>query len=53
MVYLKTCKIIAQGLNYNAFIQKYNKQSTDNIYQIIIDIIVQVIRYKINHHRYT
>ena len=30
MVYLKTCKIIAQGLNYNA-LQKYNIQSTGNV----------------------
>ena len=37
----KTCKIIAQGLNYNA-LQIYNIQSTDNIYQQYIDIIAQL-----------
>ena len=40
-LFKKTCKIIAQGLNYNA-LQKYNIQSTDNIYQQYIDILVQL-----------
>ena len=40
-LFKKTCKIIAQGLNYSA-LQSIIIQITDNIYQQYIDIIVQL-----------